>query len=80
MQALLAAERQRSRAGLRTCVHRAMATGELQAGTDADALAAVFGTFLVGLATQARDSVLIKALDAGISELIQVWDAAGLPA
>ena len=77
LQALLAAERQRSRAGLRACVDRAKAMGELHADTDVDALAAVFDTFLVGLATQARDGVPVKALDAGISELIRMWDAAG---
>ncbi len=77
LQALLAAERQRSRTGLRACVQRAMGAGELRADTDADALAAVFDTYLVGLSTQARDGVPVKALDAGISELMRVWDAAG---
>ena len=76
LQVLLATERQRNRAGLRDCVQRAMDAGELRADIDADALAAVFDTFLVGLATQARDGVPVKVLDAGISELMRVWDAA----
>ena len=79
-QALRAEERQRSRDGLRACVERAIATGTLQDSADAAALAAVFDTVLVGLSMQARDHVPLAALDAGISELMRVWDAIGVRA
>ena len=75
LQELLAAERARNRAGLRACVERAIRDGELRADTDPAALAAVFDTVLVGLATQARDGVALAALDAGISAVMGVWDA-----
>ena len=75
LQDLLAAERARNRAGLRACVERAISDGELRADTDPAALAAVFDTVLVGLATQARDGVTLAALDAGISAVMGVWDA-----
>ncbi len=74
LQALLAKERQSNRDGLRACVERAAAKGELPADTDAAAFAAVFDTFLVGLSMQARDRVPLTALEAGISNLMRVWD------
>ena len=79
-QVLRAEERQRNRDGLRACVERAIATGTLQDSADAAALAAVFDTVLVGLFMQARDHVPLAALDAGISELMRVWDAIGVRA
>lgn len=75
VDALLAAERDRNRAGLRDCVRRAVAAGELPPDTDPVGLAALFDTFLVGLSVQARDGVPPAALDAAISHLMQVWDA-----
>ncbi len=75
LQERLTAERQRNRAGLRACIERAVACGELRNETDVAALAAVFDTFLVGLSAQARDSVPLTALDAGITALLGVWDA-----
>ena len=74
LQALLAEERERNRAGLRACVERAIAAGELPDDTDAAALAAVFGTFLVGFSTQARDRVPLASLDAAITQIMRVWD------
>ncbi len=53
----MAAERKRNRDAIRACVARAVARGELSPQTDATALATVFDTFLVGLATEARDGV-----------------------
>ncbi len=75
LQALLAAERQHNRDGLRACVERAVKRGELRADTDASALATLFDTVLMGLAIQARDGVLLAALDAGIMACLEVWDA-----
>ena len=62
LQAVLAAERQRNRAGLR-------------GDTDGAGLAAVFDAFLAGLSIEARDEVSLPALDAGITELMRLWDA-----
>ena len=75
LQALLMEERQRNRAGLRACVERGIASGELRHDTDAAALAAVFETFLVGLSTQARDGVPFASLEAGVEALMAVWDS-----
>ena len=74
LQAVLAAERQHNRDALRACVERAVKSGELSAGTDVAALAAVFDTFLAGLATQAHDGIPLAILDASISAVLGVWD------
>ena len=80
IQALLAAERRRNRAGLLACVARAVAAGELRDGTDTTALATLFETFLLGLSTQARDGVPLAALEASITQLISIWDALAVTA
>ncbi len=80
LQALLAAERQRNRDGLRACVERAVSRSELRPGTDVGALATLFGTVLVGLALQARDGVAFAALDVGITAAMAAWDAHAAPA
>ncbi len=74
VQERLMAERRKNRAGLRACIDRAIAQGELRSDTDAAGLAAVFDTFLVGLSTQARDGVPQASLDAGVTALLSVWD------
>ena len=75
LQAVLAAERQRNRAGLRACVERAILSGELRGDTDASGLAAAFDAFLAGLSIAARDEVPLPTLDAGVTELMRLWDA-----
>lgn len=75
LQARLGEERERNRANLQACVERAIAAGELPAAVDPTALATLFSTFLVGLATQARDGVPQAALDAAVSRLMGLWDA-----
>lgn len=75
IQALLAAERRRNRAGFLACVARAVAAGELRDGTDTTALATLFESVLFGLSTQTRDGVPLAALDASITQLMSVWDA-----
>ena len=74
LQAVLAAERQRNRDGLRACVQRAIALGELRSDTDAAGLAAVFDAFLAGMSIEARDDIRLPDLDAGITELLRLWD------
>ena len=72
---LLAVERRRNRDALRACVGRAIAGGALPVDADAEGLASMFDTVLVGLATEARDGVPFPVLDAGISAAMSVWDA-----
>ncbi len=80
IQARLAAERDRNRARLRGCVERAIALGELPRSIDPAGFAATFDTFLVGLATQARDQVPLAALEAAVTGLMRVWDVLSVPA
>ncbi len=74
IQAVLTAERGRNRAGLRACVDRAVAVGDLPPDIDAAAVASLFDTVLVGLSTQARDGVPLATIDAAITNLMRVWD------
>ena len=76
VQKLLAKTRARTRDGIAACVARAIASGELPAETDARALTTVYGGFLVGLSTLARDGLAPAALDSAVTEIMNVWDAA----
>ncbi len=75
LRAWLAKEREANYALLQACVERAITAGELLRGTNADALASVFNTFLVGLSTQARDGASLASLEEAISQLMGLWDA-----
>lgn len=75
LTAPLTRSRANTRAGIRACVDRAIASGELKPGTDAASLAFVFDSFLLGLTTLARDGMGFKAMDAAIQRLMVVWDA-----
>lgn len=75
IQKILAHARKRTRDGIASCVERAIASGELPAETDARALSMVFGGFLVGLTTLARDGVTSVALNNAVTEIMHVWDA-----
>ncbi|WP_115526613.1 MULTISPECIES: TetR/AcrR family transcriptional regulator [Xanthomonas] len=70
----LTRSRARTRAGIRACVERAIASGELAADLDAAALTCVFDSFLLGLSTLARDGVGFKLMDAAIAQVLQLWD------
>ncbi|APO95879.1 TetR/AcrR family transcriptional regulator [Xanthomonas vesicatoria] len=70
----LTRSRARTRAGIRACVERAIASGELASGLDAAALACVFDSFLLGLSTLARDGVGFKLMEAAIAQVLQLWD------
>ena len=74
LQAALAAERDCNRAGLRACVQRAIDAGELRPGTNALGLATVLDAFLIGLSVEARDQVSAASLDAGVTEVMRLWD------
>ncbi|TDS84954.1 TetR/AcrR family transcriptional regulator [Comamonas sp. JUb58] len=75
VQKMLAQARTRTRDGIASCVERAKASGELPSETDARALSMVFGGFLVGLTTLARDGMTSVALNNAVTEIMQVWDA-----
>ena len=72
----LAEARARNRAGFIACVERGINTAELSEHTDPVALATVFESFLLGLTTLARDGVPHEVLDAAITQIMNVWDAA----
>ena len=74
VQALLAAERQRTRAGIRACVERAIAIGELKASAATDILPDILTTFFHGMTCEARDGMTSKKLDAAITSLLTLWD------
>ena len=74
MQALVAAERGRTRHAIRRCIDRAMQTGELRADVDAEGLATLADALLVGMSVQARDGISHRAIEAAVSNLLQVWD------
>ena len=75
LQALVAAERGRTRDAIRQCVQRAVASGELRRGTDAQGLATLADALLVGMSVQARDGVSQAAIDAAVSSLLRLWDS-----
>lgn len=72
----LTESRERTRAGLRHCVERGVASGELAADTNAGALATVFDSFLTGISTLARDGVECDQIEAAIGQVMRVWDGA----
>ena len=74
LQAMLAQERGRNRTALRSLVDRAIAAGELAEATPAASLATMYDTFLVGLATQARDGVQFATINAAVTEIMSLWD------
>ncbi|MEV7424647.1 TetR/AcrR family transcriptional regulator [Streptomyces sp. NPDC091212] len=73
---LLADRRAWDRRNIEACVERGVVLGDLSAGTDAGALAAVFHSFLLGVSTQARDGLPAETLDAAVTHVMRVWDSA----
>jgi AcrR family transcriptional regulator len=71
----LAEARTVNRAGIKACVERAIAAGELPATVASEALAAVFDSFLLGLSVLARDGASLETLDAAVTQVMTVWDA-----
>ena len=74
LQALVAAERHHTRDSIRQCIERAVASGELRRDTDAQGLATLADALLVGMSVQARDGVSHAAIEAAVSNLLQLWD------
>ncbi|MBI6798863.1 TetR/AcrR family transcriptional regulator [Pseudomonas syringae] len=73
----LARARDLNRAGIVTCIQRAVAAGELPATVIPETLAAVFDSFLLGLSTLARDGVPHATLDAAVTQVMRLWDSLG---
>jgi len=77
VQQALAARRQAIEADLRTRFVQAMATGELPAGTDADALAGHVMAVIQGLSTLARDGAPREKLARIAETAMAVWPQGG---
>ncbi|GAA5235240.1 TetR/AcrR family transcriptional regulator [Verticiella sediminum] len=69
----LTRSRTRTRAGIKACIERGIANGELRRDVDPRALSTVFDSFLIGLSTLARDGVGIQVMDAAISQIMGLW-------
>lgn len=65
-----------TRAGILGCIERGITQGELAGDTDAETLATMFESFLLGLSPLARDDVPLARIDAAITRIMSVWDAA----
>lgn len=70
----LTRSRARTRAGIKACIERAVAAGELRKEVDTRALRTVFDSFLLGLSTLARDGVGLQVMDTAISQAMEIWD------
>lgn len=66
--------RERTRAGIASCIERAIRQGELRGDAEVPALTTVFDSFLVGLSTLARDGVGLETMESAISRVMTVWD------
>jgi len=71
----LSASRARTGAGFVACVERAVAAGELPAGTSVQGVAMVFNSFLQGLSIQARDGQRLAVCEQAIDDIMRVWDS-----
>ncbi|MEU9791979.1 TetR/AcrR family transcriptional regulator [Streptomyces sparsogenes] len=74
--AAVAARREADRVRIRACVERGVAAGELDAGTDVDAVTTMIHSFLLGLSTQLRDGVAAETLHAAVDVLLLNWHRA----
>ena len=74
LQAMATAERWRTRDLIRRCIDRGVASGDLSPDVNVEGLTTLAEALLVGMSVQARDGVGRPALDAAISNLLQLWD------
>lgn len=70
---VLSAERRANLDAMIGQVQRAVSSGQLPSRTDARAVATMFNTFLVGIATSARDGASLDELKAAISLAMACW-------
>jgi AcrR family transcriptional regulator len=72
----LTQSRERTRAGLQSCVERGIAAGDLPATVHAPVMATVFDSFLQGISILARDNVAHEVIDAAVTQILLTWDIA----
>lgn len=72
----LTASRSRTLQGFVRCVERAIAAGELSGSTDARSMGTAFNSFLLGVSISARDGVKLSVLNASITTMMKLWEAA----
>lgn len=68
--------RRRTREGIRHCIERGIAAGELQDNRGTRALAVSFDSFLLGISTLARDDIPLNEVELAIDQIMQLWDLA----
>lgn len=73
VRAAVAARRAADRVRIGACVERGVAAGELDAGTDVEAVTTMIHSFLLGLSTQLRDGVAAKTLHTSVDVLLHNW-------
>jgi TetR/AcrR family transcriptional repressor for divergent bdcA len=76
IETFLMSERARNRQAIEAQLARAVAGGELPSTAGTAMLAGVFSTFLVGIASEARDGAPWEVIDAAITGLMRLWDNA----
>jgi TetR/AcrR family transcriptional repressor for divergent bdcA len=70
---LLKGIRRKNNEAIRSQVRRAVTIGDLPESTDIEALSEMFGTFLVGISTAARDGTNRANLDKSIDQIMRLW-------
>ncbi|SFB55262.1 transcriptional regulator, TetR family [Rhizobium sp. NFR07] len=70
---LLRTVRKKNHEALRGQIRRAVAIGDLPDNTDIDGLTEMFGTFLVGISTAARDGAKSSDLDRSVDHIMRFW-------
>lgn len=70
LQHLLSKARTRIRTGIKACLARAQAAGELNPVIDLDTVSEVFCVFLFGITIQARDGIPFDTLEGAISGMM----------
>lgn len=70
---LLKGIRRKNNEAIRSQVRRAVTIGDLPESTDVEALSEMFGTFLVGISTAARDGTNRANLDKSIDQIMRLW-------
>jgi len=74
----LTASRLRTLQGFVRCVQRAIDQGELAGSTNARSLGTTLNSFLLGVTISARDGMKLSVLNASITTLMTLWDAAAI--
>jgi AcrR family transcriptional regulator len=79
ISAPLAHARSVNRAGIVACIERAITAGELSTVVP-NVLGTAFDSFLLGISVLARDGIAYEQIDAAVTQIMGLWDAARVPA